>query len=102
MTCLVCCLNIDVSTLPARFVGIILNIYEKITASIVYALAGQGSIFSRLFPSNIFLDFASMPWSVFLLLIKETVPGIRNVRHYASVSSGFFFLNISLSANFEC
>ena len=73
---------------------------KKITASIVYSLAGQGSIFSQLFPSNIFLDFASMPWSVFLL-IKETVPGIRNVRHYASVSSGFF-LNISLSANFEC
>ena len=54
----------------------------------MYSLARQGSMFSRLFISNIFLDFASMPWSIFLEN-TETVPGVRNVRHYASVSSGF-------------
>ena len=67
----------------------IFNIINKFNQRVLYSLAGQGSIFSRLFTSNIFLDFASMPWSVFLE-ITETVPGIRNERLYAPVSSGFF------------
>ena len=69
---------------------------------VLFSRAGQH--FSRLFTSKICLDFASLPWSVFLE-ITETVPGIRNVRHYASVSSVYFLilawaliLNVSLSA----
>ena len=80
------------------------NIIHKFNQGALYSLAGQGSIFSRLLTSNIFLDFASMPWSVFLE-ITETDPGIRNERLYAPVSSGFFLilawvliLNVSLSA----
>ena len=54
--CSMCCHNIDDFTLPACFVGIILNmlhLWKKITASILYSLAGQH------FFSNFHLQYLS-------------------------------------------